>query len=181
MSSTTLERTNEGRSVQSTFGADSKTWAERIEAIGRHSIRYSLVLVLVWIGGMKFTAYEANGISGMVSNSPLMGWVYQIVSVRQFSILLGIVELAIAVLIATRPFAARLSAVGSGLAVGMFVTTLSFLLSTPGVFEPSLGVPGLSVVPGQFLLKDFVLLGAAVWSTGEAVKAHQSRGVEAQE
>jgi uncharacterized membrane protein YkgB len=51
----------------------------------------------------------------------------------------------------------------------MFLTTLSFLMSTPG-WEPSLGgFPGLSVAPGQFLLKDVVLLGAALWSLGEAL------------
>ena len=53
----------------------------------------------------------------------------------------------------------------------MFLTTLSFLFSTPG-WEPSLGgFPALSVVPGQFLLKDVVLLGAAVWSLGAALNA----------
>ena len=53
----------------------------------------------------------------------------------------------------------------------MFLTTLSFLFSTPG-WEPSLGgFRALSVVPGQFLLKDVVLLGAAVWSLGEALSA----------
>ena len=54
------------------------------------------------------------------------------------------------------------------MAVLMFLTTLSFLLSTPG-WEASLGgFPALSVVPGQFLIKDLVLLGAALWSLGEA-------------
>lgn len=181
MSTETLERTNQTRSLRNTIRTNHELWPERIESIGRHSVRYSLVFVMIWIGGMKFTAYEANAISGIVSNSPLMAWVYQILSLRQFSTVLGIVELAIAVLIATRPFSARLSAVGSALAVGMFLTTLSFLLSTPGVVESSLGFPGLAVVPGQFLLKDFVLLAAAVWSTGEAAKAHQSRTVETHE
>ena len=146
-------------------------WAERIETAGRHSIRYGLVLVLLWIGGMKFTAYEAEGISGFVSNSPLMSWAYQLFSKGQFSAILGIVELLTAVLIAARPFSARLSAVGSALAVGMFLTTLTFLFSTPGVIEPSLGFPALSAVPGQFLIKDVVLLGAALWTAGEALRA----------
>jgi len=58
---------------------------------------------------------------------------------------------------------------GSAMAIGTFLTTLTFLLSTPG-WEPSLGgFPALSVVPGQFILKDIVLLGAAVWSLGEAL------------
>jgi reactive chlorine resistance protein C len=52
----------------------------------------------------------------------------------------------------------------------MFTTTLSFILSTPG-WEPSLGgFPALSAMPGQFLLKDIVLFGAAVWSLGDALQ-----------
>jgi len=53
----------------------------------------------------------------------------------------------------------------------MFVTTLTFLFSTPGVIEPSLGFPALSVLPGQFILKDTVLLGAAMWTAGESIEA----------
>jgi hypothetical protein len=30
------------------------------------------VVVLQWIGGMKFTAYEAEGIKPLVENSPLV-------------------------------------------------------------------------------------------------------------
>jgi uncharacterized membrane protein YkgB len=145
--------------------------AERIEMAGRHSVRYGLVLVLAWIGAMKFTAYEAEGISGFVSNSPLMSWAYQVFSQRQFSAILGIAEILTATLIATRPFSARFSAVGSALAIGTFLTTLTFLFSTPGTIEPSLGFPALSAVPGQFLIKDVVLLGAAIWTAGEALRA----------
>ena len=79
---------------------------------------------------MKFTAYEAEGISGFVSNSPLMSWVYQLFSKGQFSVILGIAELLTAALIAARPISPRFSAVGSVFAVGMFLTTLTFLFST---------------------------------------------------
>jgi len=142
-----------------------------LEAVGQAIVRYGLVLVVGWIGAMKFTAYEAAGIQPLVANSPLMGWMYGFLSVRAFSNLLGTVEVAVAVMIALRPVSSRIAAVGSGMAVMMFLTTLSFLFSTPG-WEPSLGgFPALSVVPGQFLLKDVVLLGAAVWSLGEALSA----------
>jgi len=142
-----------------------------LEAVGQAIVRYGLVLVVGWIGAMKFTAYEAAGIQPLVANSPLMRWMYGFVSVRAFSNLLGTVEVAVAVMIALRPVSSRIAAVGSGMAVMMFLTTLSFLFSTPG-WEPSLGgFPALSVVPGQFLLKDVVLLGAAVWSLGEALSA----------
>jgi reactive chlorine resistance protein C len=150
--------------------------AQTMEAWGRNTARYGLVLVLVWIGGMKFTAYEAEGISGFVSNSPLMSWAYSVFSKGQFSAILGVTELLTAALIAARPFSARLSAAGSALAVGMFLTTLTFLFSTPGVIELSLGFPALSAVPGQFLIKDVVLLGVALWTLGEALGAVRQKG-----
>jgi reactive chlorine resistance protein C len=139
------------------------SWAEKLETVGRHASRYGLVLVLLWIGGMKFTAYEADGISGFVSNSPLMSWAYSVFSFRSFSGLLGVTEIVVALLIAARPLSARVALLGSAAAVGMFSTTLSFLFTTPGVWEASAGgFPALSVVPGQFLVKDFVLLGASL-------------------
>jgi uncharacterized membrane protein YkgB len=142
--------------------------SNRLQFIGMHVTRYGLVLVLLWIGGMKFTAYEAEGIRPLVANSPLMGWVYNLMSVTAFSSLLGVVEIAIGLLIALRPVWPAGSALGSGLAVGMFLTTLSFLVTTPG-WEPSLGgFPAVSAMPGQFVLKDIVLLGAALWTAGEA-------------
>jgi uncharacterized membrane protein YkgB len=44
--------------------------------------------------------------------------------------------------------------------------TLTFFLSTPGVAEATAGgFPAISAVPGQFLLKDLVLLAASLGST----------------
>jgi reactive chlorine resistance protein C len=150
----------------------------RLRSIGTHISRYGLVIVLLWIGGMKFTAYEAEGIKPLVANSPLMRWVYHVMTVAGFSSLLGVIEIAIGLLIALRPIWPLGSAVGSGLAAGLFLTTLSFLFTTPG-WEPSLGgFPALSAMPGQFLLKDIMLLGVAVSSAGEALEAARPhRGV----
>jgi uncharacterized membrane protein YkgB len=153
------------------------TGAQKMEAVGRHAVRYSLALVLLWIGGMKFTAYEAEGISGFVSHSPLMSWAYSVFSVQGFSALLGGTEIAVALLIAARPLSARAALVGSGWAVGMFLTTLSFLLTTPGVWEASAGgFPALSVLPGQFLAKDFVLFGTSLWLFGDDWRALAAPG-----
>jgi reactive chlorine resistance protein C len=144
---------------------------DRLKSIGMHVARYGLVIVLLWIGAMKFTAYEAEGIKPLVAHSPLMSWVYRVMSVGGFSALLGVVEIAIGVLIALRPVWPLGSAVGSGFAAGMFLTTLSFLVTTPG-WEPSLGgFPALSAMPGQFVLKDVVLLGVALFTAGEALEA----------
>jgi uncharacterized membrane protein YkgB len=155
---------------------EQRAISSRVEVIGREPARYGLVVVVAWIGLMKFTAYEAEGIQLYVAHSPLMSWVYGFMSVRAFSAVLGVVEVAIAVLIAARPLSPRASVVGSALAVGMFLTTLSFLVTTPGVWEPSAGgFPALSGKPGQFLIKDLALLGIALWSLGEAWKASQRR------
>jgi uncharacterized membrane protein YkgB len=161
--------------------AMQSTWAERMETVGHHSARYGLVLVLLWVGGMKFTAYEAEGITGFVANSPLMSWAYSVFSVQGFSAVLGASEIAIALLIAARPFSARAALLGSASAVGMFLTTLSFLITTPGVWEASAGgFPALSVTPGQFLVKDFVLLGASLWLFGETWRAETISGSQKQ-
>src|SRR5262245_6769039 len=153
-----------------------RTMSSQVEAAGRELARYGVVIVVGWIGLMKFTAYEAEGIRIYVTNSPLMSWVYQYVSFRGFSAMIGVIEVAIAVLIAVRPLSPRACALGSALAVGMFLTTLSFLATTPGVWEPSAGgFPALSGKPGQFLIKDLALLGIALWSLGEAWRASERR------
>lgn len=145
--------------------------SDRLKLIGLNVSRYGLVIVLLWIGAMKFTAYEAEGIKPLVANSPLMGWMYKVVSVRGFSAFLGVTEIIVGLLIAARPVWPLGSAVGSGLASGMFATTLTFLVTTPG-WEPSLGgFPALSAMPGQFVLKDVVLLGVAIFTAGEALEA----------
>ena len=155
---------------------EKKAMSSQVEAVGRELTRYGLAVVVAWIGLMKFTNYEAEGISGFVANSPLMSWVYGFMSVRAFSAVLGVVELTIAILIAARPFSAQASVLGSALAIGMFLTTLSFLITTPGAWEPSLGgFPALSALPGQFLIKDLALLGISLWTFGEAWKASQRR------
>src|SRR3954454_18205566 len=147
----------------------------RLKSIGMHIARYGLVIVLLWIGGMKFTAYEAEGIRPLVTNSPLMSWVYRVMSVDGFSSLLGVSEIAIGVLIVLRPVWPMGSAVGSGLAAGMFLTTPGFPVPTPGG-EPRLGgFPALSAMPGQSLLKDVVLLGASLFTAGESLEAAGSR------
>src|SRR5689334_3181933 len=153
---------------------EKRAMSSQVEAVGRALTRYGLVVVVGWIGLMKFTAYEAEGISPFVAHSPLMSWVYGLMSVRGFSAVLGVVEAGIALLIAARPCSPRACALGSLLAVGMFLVTLSFLVTTPGVWEPSLGgFPALSALPGQFLIKDLALLGISLWSLGEAWHASE--------
>jgi uncharacterized membrane protein YkgB len=122
-----------------------RTTVERvvaIEDVGKAIVRWGLVVVLAWIGGMKFTAYEAVGIQPVVAHSPLVGWMYDFLSVRSLSAMLGCIEIVTAALISLRYLSPK----------------------------ATLGFPALSAMPGQFLLKDIVLFGASVWSLGESLK-----------
>ena len=140
----------------------------RVQALSPVVLRYGLVLVIVWFALMKFTDFGAQGIHPLVAKSPLLGWMYSFLSVRLFAAALGSVELVVALLIALRPWSAKACAVGSAGAILMFLTTLSFLFSTPG-WEPSLGgFPALSAPAGQFLIKDIVLFAVALWSFEES-------------
>jgi len=156
--------------------AESAKAERSADIAGRLVVRYGLVLVVAWIGALKYTAYEAKGIQPLIAHSPMLSWVYNIFTVRTFAGALGTVEIIAAVLIALRPVAPRVSVVGSALAVVLFLGTLSLLFTTPGVTVPSAGgFPVLSVLPGQFLLKDVVLIGAALWTLGESLSATSSR------
>jgi reactive chlorine resistance protein C len=121
---------------------------------------------------LLFTWLDTRGAEKMQSRFSTSFDPGQHLSVQAVSTLLGIVEIAIAVMIAMRPVATKISALGRALAVLMFLTTLSFLFSLPG-WEPTLG--GFPVLSGSggFLLKDLVLLAAAVSSLGEALRQAQ--------
>ena len=122
---------------------------------------------------MKFTAYEAAGIQPLVATSPLMSWLYRVLSVQAASDLIGVAELTIGVLILLRPLSARAAFVGGIGAMAMFLTTLSFMLSLPaGVWAAGLGFPMLGEA-GGFLVKDVVLLGTSIAIAAEAHAATQ--------
>lgn len=123
----------------------------------------SVTVIYAWFGGMKFTAYEAQGLVDLVSNNPLVSWMYSISSVRGFSNFLGVLEISIGALIAARLISPVYSLAGGVLSSGLFLTTISFMITTPGVIVPELGFPAISVAPGQFLLKDVGLLALSLW------------------
>jgi reactive chlorine resistance protein C len=140
------------------------------DQIGGLSARYGLVIVIAWFGLMKFTNYEAQGIAPLVSESPFMSWCYDIFSVYTFSVLLGVFEVAAAVLIAVKPWWPKASVFGSALAILLFAATISFLFTTPGVFEHF----PLLTLTGGFLIKDVALLGISVWTLTDALRATRS-------
>lgn len=141
------------------------------EPLSRFGLYASLAIVYTWFGGMKFTDYEAQGLVPLVENSPLLSWFYAVFSVRGFSTFLGFVELGIGLLIALRLANPIFSVAGGLLSAGLFVTTLSFMISTPGVIVAELGPPAITVAPGQFLLKDVGLLALSFWIFVDSLKA----------
>jgi uncharacterized membrane protein YkgB len=151
--------------------ADLSMWFTRA---GRLVSRYGLVVVLAWIGFGKYVKMEARV---LIEHSPIMSWIYDFLSVGAVASALGTAEIIAAVLIALRPVWPTISAVGSAMAVVLFLGTVSFLFTTPGLAVGHLaGVPILGAQPGQFLLKDLVLLGVALWTLGEALGARSKAG-----
>jgi len=129
--------------------------ARSIDKISAFVLRYGLVLVVFWIGCPKFTAYESKGVFNHASHSPLLAWAYQFLDVRNFSPGLGAVEIAIALLIAAGPIWPKLSTLGSLAAIGMFLTTLSFLITTPGAWQEGYGFPPSPRLPASFWSRMF--------------------------
>lgn len=147
-----------------------------IRTLAGSILRIGLFIPLMWIGLDKFTRMEAEAIAPLISSSPLMSWIYDIAGIQTVSSVLGVFEIAAAVLIVAKPLSARLSALGSVIAVGLFISTTSFLLTTPGVVADStLGIPMLTDI-GGFLIKDIVLLGAALWTLGDSLESWSREG-----
>jgi len=142
----------------------------RLEVMGIQVSRYGLVVVLLLIGALKFTSQEAVGIQPLVAHSPLMSWMYALLSVQGASNVIGTIEIVIAALIALRPVSPKASFIGSLGGVITFLLTISFVFSTPGAAEMKYGFPLLSGT-GQFLIKDLVLLGVSLWTAAEASAA----------
>src|SRR5829696_3574255 len=132
-SSARLGRSGPARGIAMTIDlntANIRRTVSTIDTIARVVGRYGLVVVIAWIGALKFTAYEAQGIQPLVANSPFMSWLYDIFPVNTFSAMLGAVEITTAVLLAINPRFPRLSVLGSVLATGLFLATITFLFTT---------------------------------------------------
>ena len=159
------------RQVETSRGSDREgVRVARLEQAGTGVLRYGIVFLLVVIGAAKYFAFEARGIEPLVANSPFLSWMIGAFGVQGASNVIGTLEIATGLAIASRPFAPTVSAIGSAAGVVTFLTTLSFLFSTPGA--RSLMHPA-----GAFLMKDVVLLGACVATAAVALRAsrRQSR------
>lgn len=175
-------------------------FAARLDRVGLTLTRVGLVVVLVWIGGLKVYRYEGEGIVPFVANSPVMSFFYadpdhykarvnkegalvpenrawhEANRTYPFAWGLGSVIVLYGVLIALHPIAPRVAAVGSFLVAVMSVVTLSFLVTTPEVWVPDLssGEHGFPLLagPGRLVVKDAIMLGAAVVTMADSAKAY---------
>lgn len=145
----------------------------KLENAGLVIIRYGLVLIFLWIGLLKFLPFEAKAIEPLVAHSPFMSWMLGVFGLQGTSNVIGVIEVVAAILVAVRPWSAIASVVGSAMMVITALLTLSFIFSTPG-WEPTIGFPALSPIPGQFLLKDILILGGGLWSMGESLRSFYS-------
>jgi uncharacterized membrane protein YkgB len=137
---------------------------------GEGLARYSVVLVFLAFGLLKFTPGEAAAIHPLLVHSPFLFWLARLFDQQAASEIIGVVEIALALTMASRPFAPRISAMGSYGVAASLVVTLSFLFTTPQL-DPALS---------GFIVKDLSLLGVALWSAGEALRASASRSTQRQ-
>ena len=161
------------------------------QRLGLGMIRVAILIIFVWIGGLKFWNYEAEGIVPFVANSPFMSFFYneKAPEYRQyklpegsfdaakhewhvknntygFSHGLGLLIMSIGLLAFFGFFSRRVGLVGELLAIVMTLGALSFLATTPEVWVPDLGsgeygFPLLSGA-GRLVIKDTAILAGAV-------------------
>jgi uncharacterized membrane protein YkgB len=142
-----------------------------LAAAGSSVTRYGLVTTLVWVGALKFTDYEVQNAEVLVTASPLTSRLRKKLGAQKLAWLVGVMQITLGSLIAAKPLAPRASAAGSLGAAGLMVSTLSFLVTTPEAWRDGPGgIPQLSVL-GEALLKDTVLLGAALLTAAESMRA----------
>ncbi|OZI07334.1 hypothetical protein BWI93_14975 [Siphonobacter sp. BAB-5385] len=174
-----------------------------LDDLGKTVVRWGIVVVFLWIGGLKFFTYEADGIVPFVANSPFMSFFYEHPKAYKayinkegelipknhawhlenntygFSRGLGVFLVTVAVLVALHRVAPLASMVGSILIFLMTLGTLSFLVTTPESWVPNLddeqwGFPYLSG-RGRLVIKDIVILGGALMTMSESARLYLSR------
>lgn len=111
---------------------------------------FPVFLVLLWIGGMKFTELEAKGIEDLIANSPLMFWLYHFFDVQTTSDLIGVYDIIALVLLGLGLKYRAFLLPGMLMSGAVFVVTQTFLFTTPGAFSAETLITGT----GQFLIKD---------------------------
>ena len=169
------------------------------QKLGIKLIRVAILIIFVWIGGLKFWNYEAEGIVPFVANSPFMSFFYNKPAPEYkeyklkegefneskhkwheenntygFSHGLGILIMSIGILTFLGIFFPKIGLIGASLAIIMTIGTLSFLVTTPEVWVPNLGsgeygFPLLSGA-GRLVIKDTAIIAGALVVLSDSAK-----------
>lgn len=119
---------------------------------------FGTVSILLWLGIFKFTPTEAAAIKPLIAHHPLSFWIYKSLPVQTVSNIDGVAEIAIAILILLSIKLNQLR-LYAGIAVCLiFITTLSYLFTTPNMFK---NVDGI-LVTDFFILKDILFLAFGI-------------------
>lgn len=174
--------------------------ASRLDKLGITLTRVGLIVVLLWIGGLKVFRYEADGIVPFVANSPTMSFFYadpgnykahknpegalvpenrawhEANRTYQFAYGLGAVIVLYGLLVCLHLWLPQVAAVGSFLVFTMSLVTLSFLITTPECWVPNPGdaqhgLPYLSGA-GRLVIKDAIMMGAALVTMSDSAKSY---------
>ena len=175
------------------------TLAASSQKLGVNLIRVAILVIFVWIGGLKFWNYEAEGIVPFVANSPFMSFFYNKAAPEYkeyklkegefnevehqwhmenntygFSHGLGILIMAIGILTFWGIFSPQIGLAGAALAGIMTLGTLSFLVTTPEVWVPDLGSGEhgfpLLTGAGRLVIKDTAILAGALVVLADSAK-----------
>jgi len=120
-------------------------------------------MILLWIGIFKFTPSEAKSIQPLIENHPMMSWMYKILSVQGVSIAIGIVEIVTALVLIVGLFNSYILRLGGLLLILTFAVTLSFLITTPNVWNSVDGI----LTTDFFIIKDLVPFGLGIVLYGQ--------------
>ena len=174
--------------------------ASRVDRLGVTVTRVGLIVVLLWIGGLKAFKYEADGIIPFVANSPTMSFLlkdpgnykahknpegalvpenrawHEKNGTYLFAYGLGAVIVLYGLMLCLHPWLPQVAALGSFLVLIMSFVTLSFLITTPECWVPPLGdvnhgFPYLSGA-GRLVIKDAIMMGAALVTMSDSAKAY---------
>ena len=121
-----------------------------------------MIVMLLWAGSYKMTAPGAEGIIPLVSNSPLVSWHFKLFGPYRGSDVIGATEMIAAVLMIAGYLRPKAGIIGGLIACGMFFTTSTMLLTTPGAITHVNGMGYMSFL-GLFLFKDVISLGASIY------------------
>jgi uncharacterized membrane protein YkgB len=122
-----------------------------------------MVVMLLWAGSYKMTAPGAEGIVPLVSNSPLISWHFKVFGPYIGSDIIGLTEITAALLIIAGYLMPKAGVIGGLITCGMFFTTSTMVITTPGAIISVPGIQGMRYMSflGLFLFKDVISLGVS--------------------